>query len=129
MNIAKSLTKRNFMRYTKSHEWIKLLPNNKALIGISQHASEQLGQTIFVDYLGKGDEWVKANEEIVTIESVKAAAGVYAPVECKLIQRNDKAADGINTAPETDGWLWQVEIKDQKEYESLLTAEEYKKLL
>lgn len=128
MNFAKSLSKRNFMRFTKSHEWIKLLPNNKALIGITHHASEQLGQTIFVDFL-QNDVWVKAKEEIATIESVKAAADVYAPVECKLIQRNDKAVDGINNAPETDGWLWQVEIKDQKEYEDLLSLEEYKNIL
>lgn len=126
--LKKLIYKRFCVRFTATHEWVKKIGNNKAQIGISDHAKHELGEVVYVDLAVKkeGDE-VNAQEEICNLESVKAAAPVYTPISGKLVKKNDDALKGINAAPESSGWLWEIEIKDESEFKNLMTREQYNK--
>ena len=125
------LSKKLFcIRYTKSHEWVKKLGNNKAQVGISYHAREELGEIVYVDLsiANEGDEF-QQQSEIASLESVKAAAPVYAPVTMKVLKKNDKAMEGLNEDAETKGWLYEIELSNENEFKELLKLEDYKSLL
>ena len=114
------------MRYTDSHEWIRM-EGNVGTVGITAHAQKELGEIVFVELPEVGST-IKAGEEVSILESTKAAADVYAPVTGTitainpLLQKNPQL---LNQEPESKGWLFQVEIADPKELEKLLTFSEY----
>jgi len=117
-------------KYSKEHEWIKL-EGNIGIIGISYHAQEELGDIVHVDLPEIGKE-VKQNDVLAVIESVKSASDVYSPVSGKVLEVNEKLKEKpelINEDPYNEGWIAKLEITNPEEYNSLLTAEEYKKLI
>ena len=130
--MIRSYVRRAFseIRYTISHEYIKRLSGNKALIGISHHAKEELGEIIYVD-LSVADEGevVEAGKDLASLESVKAAASVYSPIDVKLVKKNENAMEGINQDSEEEGWLWEVEIQNESDFQGLLSKDEYTKNL
>ena len=121
---------RDDIKYTKTHEWVKLT-GTKAKIGITDHAQEELTDIVFVELPTVGKE-VKKGEELCVVESVKSVSEVYAPVSGKVVAVNTKLDDSpeiINSSPYDDGWLVELEIKDKIEVDTLLDAAAYKKLL
>jgi glycine cleavage system H protein len=120
---------RDGLKYTKTHEWVKLT-GTKVKIGITDHAQEELTDIVFVELPTVGKE-VKKGEELCVVESVKSVSEVYAPVSGKVVAVNTKLDDSpeiINSSPYDDGWLVELEVKDKAEVNTLLDAAAYKKL-
>jgi len=120
---------RDGLKYTESHEWLKL-KDNIAIVGITDHAQEELTDVVFVELPEIGKE-VKKGDELCVVESVKSVSEIYAPVSGKIVKVNKKLDDSpeiINESPYDDGWLVELEIKDKSEINKLLDAESYKKL-
>ena len=120
---------REDLKYTKSHEWIKI-KDGIAVVGITDHAQAELTDIVFVELPEAGKE-VKKGKEICVVESVKSVSEIYAPVSGKIVKVNSKLEDSpeiINESPYDDGWLVELEISDKSEVDSLLDAAEYKKL-
>ena len=121
---------RENLLYTKSHEWVEKL-NGKAKIGITDYAQDNLTDIVYVELPEIGKEF-KRGEVIATLESVKSVAEVYAPFTGKIVAVNEKLNDEtslINSSPYDDGWIVEMEIRNEEELEELLSAEEYKKLI
>ncbi|ACB09088.1 glycine cleavage system H protein [Thermotoga sp. RQ2] len=113
-------------KYTKTHEWV-VVEDKVATVGITNHAQEQLGDVVYVDLPEVGRE-VKKGEVVASIESVKAAADVYAPLSGKIVEVNEKLdtePELINKDPEGEGWLFKMEISDEGELEDLLDEQAY----
>ncbi|KYK20757.1 glycine cleavage system protein H [Thermoplasmatales archaeon SM1-50] len=120
---------RDGLKYTKTHEWIKLV-GNKATIGITDHAQHELTDIVFVELPTVGKD-IKKGEELCVVESVKSVSEVYAPVSGKITTVNNKLDDSpelINSSPYDDGWLVEIELKDTAEISMLIDPTAYKKL-
>ena len=116
--------------FTKEHEWVKI-DGDTALIGITDYAQSELGDIIFVE-LPEVDDSFANNDVFGTIEAVKTVADLFMPVSSKIIEVNSNIEDSpelINTHPQSDGWIVKVSIEDASELESLLTLDEYKKMI
>ncbi len=116
--------------YTKEHEWVKV--NGKtATIGITDYAQGHLGDITFVD-LPKAGGLVSQFKQCATVESVKAASDVYAPVSGKVVKANDDLAahpELINQSPYEKGYFAVVDMANGAETASLMKAPEYKKFV
>ena len=113
--------------FTEEHEWIEV-DGDIATIGITDYAQAQLGDIVFVEVPAEGRELVKGDEAAV-VESVKAASDVYAPVGGTVTEGNAALGDDpalVNTAAETDGWFFRLNIADDGELEGLMTEAQYK---
>ena len=121
---------RDDLKYTESHEWIKL-EGEKVKIGITDHAQSELTDVVFVELPDIGKE-VKKGEELCVVESVRSVSELYAPVSGKVVKVNNKLEDApetINESPYDEGWLVELEVKDKSEIDNLLDAESYKKTI
>lgn len=115
------------LRYTKSHEWIKLEDDGTATIGITDHAQDLLGDLVFVETPEVGVEYA-SGEDCAVVESVKAASDVYAPVSGEIVAANEALADApetINSDPYGEGWIFKIKLSDESELDSLLDADAY----
>jgi glycine cleavage system H protein len=115
------------LKYTKDHEWIKLLDNDTALIGITDYAQTSLGDVTFVELPDEGDTFAKGDSFSV-IESVKAASDIYLPVDGEVLESNRPLEDSpelINQDPYGDGWLIKFKINDPAGLDELLSAADY----
>lgn len=115
------------LQYTESHEWIGSEDDGTALIGITDHAQEALGDLVFVELPAVGDE-ISQGDPCAVVESVKAASDIYAPVSGRVLEVNDDLeADPalINTDPYGDGWLFQLELTYASELDVLKDAIAY----
>jgi glycine cleavage system H protein len=113
-------------KYTKDHEWLRI-DGDVATVGITDHAQHALGDVVFVDLPAIG-KTVKQGQEAATVESVKAASEVYAPVSGEVVAVNTALPDNpalVNSAPEGDGWFLQLRLSAPAEVDSLLSAEDY----
>ena len=113
--------------FTEEHEWIEV-DGDIATIGITDYAQAQLGDIVFVEVPAEGRELVKGDEAAV-VESVKAASDVYAPVGGTVTEGNaalDADPALVNTAAETDGWFFRLNIADDAELDGLMTEAQYK---
>ena len=118
------------LKYTKEHEWARI-DGNEAVIGITDHAQSELGDITFVELPQIGRE-VKQFENCATIESVKAASDVYAPVSGEVIEVNEALRDTpetINQSPYSEGWLCRVSVSDTGEQSALMDAAAYEAYL
>jgi glycine cleavage system H protein len=116
--------------FTDEHEWIRV-EGNVATVGITQHAQEQLGDLVFVD-LPKVGAALKKGGASVVVESVKAASDVYAPVDGSVTETNSAAAADpqlVNTAPQTDGWLWKMTLSDPSQLDGMMDEAAYLKMV
>ncbi|EHH67767.1 glycine cleavage system protein GcvH [Gluconobacter morbifer] len=116
--------------YTKSHEWIRLDGGDEATVGITAHASEELGELVFVEAKDEGTE-VAAGDAAAVVESVKAASDIYAPVAGTIAGFNTALSDDptlVGKDPEGKGWIFKLKISSPDDLKSLLTAEQYKSL-
>ncbi len=117
------------LKYTKTHEWVKV-EGNKAKVGITYHAQEQLHDIVYVELPNVGDEIAKG-DNMGVVESVKAASDIYAPISGKVVAVNDEVVNSpelLNQDPYKN-WLVEMEITNPGELDELLTAEEYKKVV
>jgi glycine cleavage system H protein len=125
MNIPKNL------KYTDSNEWINL-EGNTGTIGISDYAQDQLSDIVFAEILVSQGDTVKKGDAIATIESVKAAADVYSPINGKIIKVNEGLAGApevINSDPYGAAWILKIELDNPAEINDLLDAAAYEKLI
>ena len=114
------------MRYTKEHEWVRV-EGDVAVVGISDHAQEQLGDVVYVE-LPEVGRVVKQFDEAAVVESVKAASEVYAPVSGEVVEVNDALADdpaAVNADPTGAGWFLKLKIGDAGELDGLMDEAAY----
>ena len=116
------------VKYSKEHEWIKL-DGDTAVIGITQHATEMLGDIVFVELPEIGSSVIKDGNAGV-VESTKAASDIYTPVSGEIIENNQAIVDDpakVNNDPENDAWFFKLKITDKSEMDSLMNKDEYEK--
>ena len=115
------------MKYTDSHEWIKL-DASLGTVGITRYAKDELGEIVYVQLPSVG-QILKQGEEAVVLESTKAAADIYAPVSGEVIAVNEALQREINSSPEDAGWLFKIRLTHASEYDALLTEQQYHSLV
>jgi glycine cleavage system H protein len=117
------------LKYTKSHEWVRLEADGTVTIGITDHAQEALGDIVFLD-LPEAGRAVNAGEECAVVESVKAASDIYAPVTGEVIARNDAALDSPESVNQDAyaAWLFKLKPADAAQLNGLLDAAAYTKV-
>ena len=118
------------LKYTKEHEWLKLEAED-AVIGITDHAQESLGDITFVELPAEGDSY-EAGDTFGVVESVKAASDLYMPVSGEITAVNQELEDSpesLNEDPYEAGWLIKIKVKDSSELENLLSPDSYKELV
>jgi len=116
------------VKYSKEHEWIKL-DGDTAVVGITQHATEMLGDIVFVELPEIGSSVVKDGNAGV-VESTKDASDIYTPVSGEIIENNQAIVDDpakVNSDPENEAWFFKLKITDKSEMDSLMNKEEYEK--
>jgi glycine cleavage system H protein len=114
------------LHYSKDHEWVRV-EGGVAVIGITDHAQEQLGDVVYVE-LPKPGESFTANESFGSVESVKAVSEIFTPVSGEIAEFNESLSDEpekVNKDPYGDGWMIKVKMSAPGEVDSLLTAAEY----
>ena len=114
------------LKYTASHEWVKAEADGSITVGITQHAQELLGDMVFVEAPAAGRK-LKAKEECAVVESVKAAADVYAPVSGTVTSVNselDSAPEKINSEPYS-AWIFKMKPDNAADVAALLDATAY----
>lgn len=114
------------LKYTTTHEWVKSEADGTITVGITQHAQELLGDMVFVE-APKAGRKLQAREECAVVESVKAAADVYAPVSGEVIAANgelDGSPEQINNAP-YDAWIFKMKPDNAADVAALLDADAY----
>ncbi|MCD6311967.1 MAG: glycine cleavage system protein GcvH [Elusimicrobia bacterium] len=116
--------------YTKDHEWLKV-EGRSGIMGISSYAVKQLGDITYVELPEVGKEITKA-DVVCTVESVKAASDIYAPVTAKVTEVNsalDASPEKINESPEAEGWIAKLEISSPDDVNGLMTPEKYEEFV
>ncbi len=113
-------------RYTTDHEWIEVT-DGLGTVGLTDWAQCQMGDIVFVELPKPGDS-LEAGKALGTVESVKAANEIFAPVSGEVVEVNAKLKDApevINSDPHGAGWLLKVRLKDPREMDSLMNARAY----
>lgn len=114
------------LKYTKSHEWVKL-EGNTATIGITDYAQSELGDVVFVELPASGRA-LQPEETFGSVESVKTVSDVYAPIGGRVVETNaalGAQSELINTDPYGNGWLVKLEVNDPADVEGLMDAATY----
>lgn len=120
----------NDLFYTENHEWISV-DGKEAVVGITEHAEDELGDIVFVE-LPSVEEELGQFEEFGVIESVKAVSDVFMPVSGIILEVNEELMDQpelINEDPYGVGWLIKIEVKDKSELDDLMDSSEYKEFI
>jgi glycine cleavage system H protein len=118
------------LKFTQDHEWLRL-DGQVATVGITPYAQEKLGDLVFVELPSVGVKFEKG-AVAATVESVKAASEVYAPVSGEVLEINAKLATEpglVNSAPTGDGWLFRIKIADPTQLANLLDEQAYNALI
>ena len=117
-------------KYTKEHEWLSL-DGDVAVIGITEHAQEQLGDIVYVELPEVGDTFA-TGDEFGSVESVKAVAEVFMPIAGEIVAINEALEDApetVNKDPHDDGWLLKLKIEDPSELDDLMDHEAYEEFI
>ncbi len=120
----------NDLKYTENHEWIRVT-DSYVEIGITDYAQEAMGEIVFIELPGKGEE-VAQGGSFGAVESTKSVSDVYSPVSGEIIEVNQQLLESpetINKDPYGDGWIIRLEVSDGDELEGLLTSEDYTSLV
>ena len=114
------------LRYSAEHQWARRDDSGTITVGITDHAQETLGDLVFVQLPEMGTE-VTAGKEVATVESVKTASDVFAPMSGKIVAINEAAADAPESINEDaySAWLFKIQPSNPAEYDTLLTADVY----
>jgi glycine cleavage system H protein len=117
------------LKYTAKDEWVRV-EGNIGVIGISDYAQEQLSDIVFLEYLVSEGDKISKEDEIATIESVKAASEIYSPISGTVVGLNEDLLDtpeNVNADPYGDAWMIKIELSDPAELDALMDADAYKK--
>ena len=115
------------MKYTEEHEWL-LVEGDIVTVGITAHAAEQLGDVVFVELPEVGTEVAK-DEEIVVIESVKAASDILAPLDGEVVEVNEAIVNEpskVNDDPEGEAWFFKLKVSDMSPMDDYMDEAGYK---
>lgn len=115
------------LKYASSHEWVRSEGNGVYTVGITEHAQDLLGDMVFVELPDVGDS-VAQGDDVAVAESVKAASDIYAPISGEVVAINEALNDSpetVNSAPYTEGWMFQIKAADEAEVAALLDAAGY----
>jgi len=115
------------LKYTSDHEWIKLLDNDEAVVGITDFAQQSLGDITFVETPEEGDTFDRG-ATFGVVESVKAASDLYMPVDAEVIEGNsdlEDAPEQVNQSPFDEGWIIKIKLLDASQIGELLDASSY----
>ena len=118
------------MKFTEEHEWLRT-EGDIVVVGITEHASTQLGDVVFVELPEEGTT-VSKDDEIVVIESVKAASDILAPLDGEIIEINEALSDApskVNEDPMGEAWFFKMKPSDPSQVEEYMTDDEYNKLI
>jgi glycine cleavage system H protein len=118
------------LKFTKDHEWIKV-EGNEALVGITDYAQSELGEIVFVELPGVGDN-ISKESTFGSVEAVKAVSDLFMPVSGEVLEVNAELEDKpelINEDPYGAGWMIRIALKDAAEMNGLLSAEAYTQLI
>ena len=102
-------------KFSKQHEWVSA-EGDVATIGITKHATEMLGDIVFVELPEKGKN-IEKEDQVGVVESTKAASDVYTPISGEVVERNQSIVDDpskINSDPENEGWFFKLKIKNKQ---------------
>ena len=117
-------------RYTRDHEYIRV-EGDTGTVGITDYAQSQLGDVVFVEVPEEGKELTKG-DEAATVESVKAASDVYAPVSGEVVEGNAALVDTpdlVNSAAETEGWFFKLRLSSPAELDALMDEAAYQEFV
>jgi len=118
------------MKYTEDHEWLRV-EGDLVVVGITEHAATQLGDVVFVE-LPEVEAMVAQGDEVVVIESVKAASDILAPVDGEIVEVNDKLADKpglVNEDPLVAAWFFKLKVDDLSVLDDFMDEDEYADLI
>lgn len=121
----------NELKYTKSHEWVKVEADGTLTVGITDHAQALMGDMVYVE-LPEAGRKVEANKECAVVESVKAASDVYAPVAGEVTMANSGLSDSpetVNKDPYGAGWMFKMKAANKADVNGLLDAKAYEALV
>jgi len=117
-------------KFSKKHEWVSV-EGDIATIGITKHATEMLGDIVFVEVPEKGKA-IEQNNQAAVVESTKAASDVFSPISGEVIEGNKAIVDDpsiVNSDPEGASWFFKIKIKNISELDSLMTKSDYDKFV
>lgn len=118
------------MKFTEQHEWLKP-EGDEVVVGITEHAANELGDIVFIELPEEG-KTVSKDDEIVVIESVKAASDIMAPVDGEITEVNDAIVDEpgkVNEDPMGDGWFFKIKPSDPSQMDDLMDEAAYQKFI
>jgi glycine cleavage system H protein len=119
------------LKYSKSHEWVRLNEDGSVTVGITDHAQELLGDLVYVEVPEPGSE-LDAKQACAVVESVKAASDVYAPLAGTVLEVNESLGDSpeaVNRDAYGDGWIMQMKPADSNALNELMDAGEYQEFI
>ena len=117
------------LKFTKSHEWIRV-EGGDAVVGLTDYAQGELGDIVFIELPEKG-KGVSSGDVLATVESVTSASEIYAPVSGEVVDSNSALEDDpslINSDPYGQGWIVKIRLSNQGELDQTISAEEYEEL-
>ncbi|MCL3881141.1 glycine cleavage system protein GcvH [Marivita sp. GX14005] len=115
------------MKYTEEHEWLRV-EGDEVVVGITEHAAEQLGDVVFIE-LPEAGATVSKDDEVVVIESVKAASDILAPLDGEITEVNEALVDEpgkVNDDAEGEAWFFKMKIEDMSALDDLMDEAAYK---
>jgi len=118
------------MKFTEEHEWLRI-EDDLVVVGITAHASEQLGDVVFVELPEPGTEVTK-DEEVAVIESVKAASDILAPVDGEIVEVNSALEDEpakVNDDPMGEAWFFKMKLEDMSVLDDYMDEAAYNKFI
>lgn len=118
------------IKFSESHEWIRS-SSLKGRVGITHHASEQLGEVVYIE-LPKIGKKIKKGDEVAVVESTKAASDIYSPASGEIVAVNEALLSNpalIHHSPEEKGWLFEIQLSDPTELDTLLNDRQYVQLI
>ena len=117
-------------KFSKKHEWVSV-EGDTATVGITKHATEMLGDIVFVEVPDAG-KVIEQNNQAAVVESTKAASDVYSPISGEVTEGNKLIVDdpsSVNSDPEGASWFFKIKIKDSSELDNLMTKSDYDKFV
>ncbi len=118
------------MKFTEEHEWLRV-EGDEVVVGITIHAAEQLGDVVFVELPDEGIT-VSKDDEVVVIESVKAASDILAPVDGEITEVNSTLTDNpsmVNDDPQGDAWFFKMKLSDPSQMDDFMDEATYQKFI
>ena len=119
------------LKYSEEHEWLRVESDGTVVVGITEFATESLGDVVFVELPDVGSD-VSQFEKMGEIESVKAVSDLYSPVGGRVVERNENLVDSpqlVNEGPFESGWMLKIELADTAQMDKLMSAQEYEAFL